>query len=264
MHKLLVAAAAAPALLTTAIAANAADLPARPAPAPAPVYVPAPFTWTGCYLGANIGGAWAHGNVTDTTLGINVSNGTNNGRFIGGGEGGCNYQMGSFVIGAEGDFDWAANNNGNGTSFVVPAAVPGIGGNTLNVVSNNNWVSTVAARFGFAADRVLFYGKAGGGWVGNNGFTVTNTTTGASISGGNSNTNSGWLVGAGIEWAFAYNWTAKIEYDYLGLSSRSFTVPATSPLLPGDTFTIGSNNVQMVKFGINYLFNWSNPVVARY
>jgi outer membrane immunogenic protein len=62
----------------------------------------------------------------------------------------------------------------------------------------------------------LFYGKVGGGWVGNNSFTITNVTTGASITTSNNNTNSGWLVGAGIEWAFAPNWSAKIEYNYLG------------------------------------------------
>ena len=60
----------------------------------------------------------------------------------------------------------------------------------------------------------LFYGKAGGGWVGNDDFTINNLTTGTSITASN-NTNSGWLVGAGIEWAFAPNWSVKIEYDYL-------------------------------------------------
>src|SRR5262249_15779308 len=70
----------------------------------------------------------------------------------------------------------------------------------------------------------LFYGKAGGGWVGSDNLTITNTVTDASITlPNNNNTNSGWLVGGGIEWAFAPNWSVKIEYDYLGLSSRTFT-----------------------------------------
>ena len=122
------------------------------------------------------------------------------------------------------------------------------------MTSNNRWITTAAARFGVAIDRVLVYGKAGGGWVGNNGFTLTNVTTGASITGTNSNTASGWLVGAGVEWAFANNWTVKFEYDYLGLGNQTFTVPATATFLANDTFTTSGRSVQMAKFGINYLF----------
>jgi outer membrane immunogenic protein len=59
----------------------------------------------------------------------------------------------------------------------------------------------------------------------------------------------------GVEWAFARNWSAKLEYDYLGLESRTVTVPA-GVLLAGDTFTTSSRpNLQLVKFGVNYLFN---------
>jgi outer membrane immunogenic protein len=66
-------------------------------------------------------------------------------------------------------------------------------------------------------------------------------------------------VGAGIEWAFAPNWSAKVEYNYLGLDDRTFIVPAAVPgFLPGDTFTQSNRNIQMVKVGVNYLFNWSS------
>jgi len=246
-------------LISTAIltlvsgSAMAADM----TPAPAPVYSKAPimapvFSWTGFYIGGNLGGAWAHHNVTDTLLGLNFSNGTNNGVFIGGGQVGGNYQFSNFVIGVEGTFDWASNNNNATTGVVVP--VGPLAGNTIQVTSNNTWISTLAGRFGVAYDRVLFYGKGGGAWVGNSSFTVTNVTTGASITGSNSNTTSGWLAGAGIEWAFANNWTVKFEYDYIGLSGRTFTVPVGSPFLVGDTFTTGSNNIQMATVGVNFLF----------
>ena len=65
--------------------------------------------------------------------------------------------------------------------------------------------------------------------------------------------------GAGFEYAFTNNWTVKLEYDYLGLGNRTFFVPATAPLLAGDTLTSGNRNVQMVKVGVNYLFNWGAP-----
>jgi outer membrane immunogenic protein len=232
--------------------AMAADMP--PAPAPAPVYkVPmAPlFTWSGFYVGANLGGAWAHRDVTDTfNPGLNFSSGSNNGVFIAGGQVGANYQFSNFVVGLEATFDWASNNNSGTTGIAVPA----LGGNIVQVTSNNTWVSTLAGRFGVAFDRVLVYGKGGGAWLGNNSFTVTNVTTTASVTGSNSNTTSGWLAGAGIEWAFANNWTVKFEYDYIGLSGRTFTVPVGSPFLVGDTFTTGSNNIQMATVGVNFLF----------
>ena len=60
--------------------------------------------------------------------------------------------------------------------------------------------------------------------LGNNGFTVVDQTTGAAFVGTNSNTASGWLAGAGIEYAFTNNWTGKIEYDYIGLPGRTFVV----------------------------------------
>ena len=78
------------------------------------------------------------------------------------------------------------------------------------------------------------------------------------------NNNGGWLVGAGAEWMFVPNWSVKFEYDYLGLGNRTLSVPATAPLLAGDTFTSNNRSISMLKIGINYLFNWGTPVAARY
>jgi outer membrane immunogenic protein len=77
------------------------------------------------------------------------------------------------------------------------------------------------ARFGLAVNQVLFYGKAGGGWVGADGFTVTDPSTGISFTAQAVNTNSGWLVGAGFEWAFADSWSAKLAYDFFGIEQPS-------------------------------------------
>ena len=247
------------AMLLSPLAAHAADLPVR-APLPPPVPV---FSWTGFYIGANIGGAWAHTNWTDTLFLTNFNNG-NNSVFIGGGQIGGNYQIGNFVIGGEWDFDWAGNNNG-GNGVVIP----GVG--NIVVTNNNRWITTVAARFGYAIDHWLLYGKVGGGWVGNNNLTVSNVTTGVSLTCGTftnltncGNNTGGWLVGGGAEWAFAPQWSVKFEYDYLGLGNRTFVIPVTAPLLAGDTFSTNIRNVQMVKVGVNYLFNWGAPAAARY
>jgi outer membrane immunogenic protein len=246
MPKLFHTVAALSVFLIASVAANAADMQV-PVKAPPPV-MPLPFSWTGFYIGGNLGGAWAHADVTDSFFGLNFSNGSNNGVFIGGGQVGGNYQFNNFVIGVEGTFDWAANSNNSTTGIAIP------NGDIIQVTSNNTWIATVAGRLGVAFDRVLIYAKGGGAWVGNSSFTVTDVTTGVSITGSNSNNTSGWLVGGGIEWAFANNWTVKAEYDYIGLSGRTFTVPVVGPFVVGDTFTTGSNNIQMATVGVNFLF----------
>ena len=249
-------------MLLSPLAAHSADLAVMAPPPPLPVPV---FSWTGFYIGGNIGGAWGDNRWTDTFFVTNFNNNNNNnGRFIGGGQVGVNYQIGQFVIGGEWDGDWAGNNNNSNNVVVLTP-----GGNNFVVTTNNNWITTVAARFGWAGDHWLFYGKAGGGWVANNNFTVTNLNTGVSITCGsfgltncgnnNNNNNGGWLAGAGFEYAFTNNWTVKLEYDYLGLGNRTFVIPAGAPFLVGDTFTTNNRNVQMVKVGFNYLFNWGAP-----
>jgi outer membrane immunogenic protein len=233
------------AMLVLGRSGQAADLPVKAMPPPPPP----PFSWTGFYLGGNLGAAWAQRHVRDTITGFDFSR-SSDAVFIGGGQVGYNWQFTNFLLGVEADFDWAGNNNNNNGAGVI---VPGVG--TIVANTRDRWISTVAARFGFTSDHWLFYGKAGGGWVGAHNFTVTNLTTGTSFTGGGSRSNSGFLVGAGIEYAFTNNWTAKLEYDYIGLSSRSFVVPVGAPFLVGDVFTTRNRNVQEFKVGFNYLFN---------
>jgi outer membrane immunogenic protein len=254
MYKQFSAFVLASSILGFPIAANAADM----GPPPAPVYkaapiLPAPFSWTGLYLGGNIGGGWNQGSWADSVFGINWGN-PNNPVLIGGGQVGGNFQIQQFVIGLEADFDWAANHRINNAITFTPA---GGAPTTVQLVGNNKWISTVAARAGYAFDTVLVYAKGGGGWVGSNSFTLINGATAVNFS--NGRTNTGWLAGGGVEWAFAHNWTVRLEYDYLGLSNRSFVVPAGFPVLAGDTFTTKNPSVQMATVGINYLFNLGNP-----
>src|SRR6516162_8171155 len=220
--------------------ASAADIPYR-APPPPPAY----YSWTGFYIGGNIGGAWAHGSVDDSLFGLSAS--ADRSGFIGGGQLGFNYQFSNIVLGVEWDFDGTSlDATGNGVATRI---------GFLQGSANTRWVSTLAARFGVAAwNGVLLYGKAGGGWVDNNA-TVTNLTTGASISA--SNRNSGWVVGAGVEWALAANLSAKLEYEFLRLDSLTF---GPGPFL-GDTFTT-SRDISMLKVGLNYKFGWGYGVPA--
>ena len=238
-------------LLGVSFSAKAADLP----PAPRPVFVPAlpPFSWTGFYLGGNLGAGWNHGNISDSS-GLFAWGANNSTTFVGGAQVGGNYQINNIVLGLEGDFDWFANSNNSGGGTAFPAAA----GNIVQGSNNGRWLTMLTGRVGLAADRLLVYMKGGGAWVGSNNLTLTGPG-GGSVSIGNGNTNTGWVAGAGIEWAFAPNWTTKLEYDYVGLSNKSLTV--TVPTIGGpvaDTFSTNNRNVQMVTVGVNYLFNYTN------
>jgi outer membrane immunogenic protein len=230
--------------------ANAADLPMKAPPPAAPVYMP--YTWTGLYIGGNVGGAWAQGNINDDVTGFHFS--TSHSGFIGGGQVGFNYQANNpLVLGVEADFDWTSLNATGATIFFPRIRA------ILQGSANTKSIAALAGRLGYANDRWLFYGKFGGAWVGNQ-TMITDLTTGAEFS--TSNTNNGWLAGAGIEWAFSPNWTARIEYDYIGL--RNLTL---SPIFTSDTFSV-RRNIQMATFGLNYKFDWGSPayplVAARY
>jgi outer membrane immunogenic protein len=235
--------------------ALAADLP-MPAPPPrAPaafIPPPPPFSWTGIYIGGNAGAAWNRGTVSDA-FGNSFTLPSNNAVFMGGGQVGGNWQTGALVLGVEGQFDWLANQNNASAGIAVP--IPG-GTNTLQVISKDRWLTTLTGRIGIAADHWLFYAKGGGAWVGNQSFTVNNVTTGQSFTSSSGGWNTGWTVGGGIEWAFAGPWSVKVEYDYIKLSSNSFTVATPSPVgvLAGDVFTTSNRNIQTVLGGINYRF----------
>ena len=234
-------------LVCMPVVAMSADLPARPMYAPPPAPMAPTFSWTGFYIGANVGAGWNHGNLNDS-FGLFSGGANNNATFLGGGQVGANYQINNFVLGVEGDFDWLANNNNSGNGTTLD------GSTTISGSNNGRWLTTLTGRLGVAVDRVLFYGKGGGAWVGSNNLTLLDVPTGATVSFSNNNTNTGWVAGGGVEWAFMPNWTAKVEYDYVGLKSYSLTVPAGFTLA-GDVFSTGNRNVQMLTVGINYLFN---------
>ena len=150
-------------------------------------------------------------------------------------------------------FDWLANQNNATAGILVPNPLHG----TTTPLTSSPRIDGSRPRLakaGLAADHWLFYAKGGWAWVGNSNFTVNDLTTGQTFSSANGGWNNGWTVGGGIEWAFAGPWSARIEYDYVRLSSNSFTVPATSPVLANDVFTTANRNIQMVLFGVNYRF----------
>ena len=194
----------------------------------APVAAPA-YNWSGFYAGFNFGSGWSNGSLN--VPGNNLYGGLT--EFIGGAQAGYNYQAGHLVLGVEGDFDGAAFGHP-----VLPSPTTG--------VVSHNWVSTVAGRVGLAEDRWLMFAKFGGGWAQS---SAALNLPGSVWTG--SSTNSGWLVGVGVEYGFKPHWTVKMEYDYLQLSSWN------SPTVPPVAL---SRDLQMVKFGMNYKFESGGSV----
>jgi len=221
--------------LAAAGQAIAADLP-MPGPVPPPAYIPVVpiYNWTGFYIGVNGGGAFGNSSWTDPND-APTGNFTVDG-FLVGGTVGANYQIGSFVLGVEGDGDWA---NINGTTFNTSCA--GVGCQT-----KSNWLATARGRAGWAWDRVLFYGTGGAAFA--------NVQAAAGALPFSSSTQAGWTAGAGIEYAFAPNWTAKVEYLFVDLANAS--CGAGNCGATGGVNTTVSLTENIVRAGVNFKFGW--------
>jgi outer membrane immunogenic protein len=204
MKKLAFAATLATLLLAPG-ATTAADLMPYGQPAPARSMV-----WQGPYVGANLGYQW--GSVSNT--------GADPNGVMGGIQGGYNWQFGQFVFGGETDLQLSdADDRFAGWKF------------------SNPWFGTLRGRAGYAMNNIMLYGTAG---------LAYGTLRGESLSSGvhDSRTSIGWAAGAGMEVALTGNWSAKAEYLYVDLNSRSF-------VLDGTDHGIASS---MLRFGVNYRF----------
>jgi outer membrane immunogenic protein len=227
--------------------AAAADLPIyTKAPPPPP-----PDFWTGFYIGADAGGAWARDVVSPT-----IADGgtfprsntlTKNGGFYGG-DVGYNFKSGPVVFGVEGDVGYMAI----GTSASDPR-----GGTEVDFL-NSGLYGDVTGRLGFAFHRALIYAK--GGYAFYNGHA--NTTTGiAGFTGASSGTfSSGWTAGGGIEYKIMPAWSIKAEYLHFDFGSQTAT-------LTGGAGTFGYTNaltVDTVKVGLNFKFGGGGPIFSQY
>lgn len=208
-------------LASVASTAFAADLPTQKGPPPAPVYMAPPFSWTGFYLGINGGYGFSSGGgkLGDPSGGLV------------GGTVGYNYQIGQFVTGIEGRLDWAdlSKNQTQLNGSMISSKVDSIG--------------NVLGRFGFAADRALFY--VAGGYAG--GQVAGSDLTKAGLYSSTSNWQNGWAIGGGIEYALTNNISLKGEYIYSALNDRTYF--AGTP-----DITRTGLNISTITAGVNYRF----------
>ena len=219
-----VAGAGALATATMVGPAHAADLP-RQMVTKAPAY-PTPYeNWTGFYVGLNGGGGWGSSSwSTSASRDFDVSGG------LVGGTIGYNWQHGTWMFGLEGDLDWA-NISGTGTSFLCPAGCS----------SENTWLGTARGRLGYAFDRWMPYITAGAAFG-----DVKATHPGFAVA---TNTQLGWTIGGGVEYAVVRNWTAKVEYLHYDLGSFNCGVSCNGFASDNVKF-----NADAVRGGINFRF----------
>ena len=216
--------------------ALAADLPQRPV-YKAPVMMAPPPTWTGCYIGGNVGAAWSHTDVNDEISGAPLAS-LSATDIVGGGQVGCDYQFaGNWVIGVQGMYD--------ASGLKADTTSPALGPLTLH--GSIPWVATATGRLGYAvAPNLLVYAKGGGVWTHtNSSLFFTGTSTVLDSVGFD---QSGWTVGGGGEWMFAPNWSVFAEYDYMGFSNKTVSFPNSN--------NIGTvhQNVQVALIGVNFHF----------
>ncbi len=208
------------ALLMIGSPASAADLAARPY-TKAPAYEASPiYNWTGLYIGGHVGGAFGGDN---NILAPGFGSG-NDGRFMGGGQIGYDYQFSpNWVMGLEANYSFLDT----GSSFA------------------NRGLGSVTGRLGYTWGPSMLYAKGGYAWADSrfsNGF------------GGNGG-RDGYTVGGGLEYMFTQNWSGKIEYQYYDFGTMNVFAGG----LPVGNFR---NDEHTIKAGLNYRFNLGGPAAA--
>jgi outer membrane immunogenic protein len=218
--------------LTPAGAADLSVAPMYKALPPAPV-----ATWTGTYVGVSGGGAWGSATVHNNVTGVDQTPRFDMNGGLVGVTVGANVQSGRAVVGLEADTS-AVSKTGSAFEFPPNAAF-------RNEV-RENWLSTFRGRVGYAQDNWLFY-ATGGGAVAN----VQHSIPGV-IS--ESQSHWGWAAGAGVEVKLNPDWSAKVEYLYVGLQDKTYFNPAPNAFHTNQGLRLDDH---IVRVGVNYKLPWS-------
>lgn len=230
---------------------QAADLPSMKAP---PAFVPPPvFTWTGLYVGAQLGYQWGSSSIITITnrTGVAVINsGYNPDGIVGGAHIGYNWQLPStsFVVGVEGDVD-GSGYQGSGVSST----------GFVNRTTNIDVEGSIRGRVGYAWERALIYATGGAAFAGIQNVSTNLVTGRVDVF---NNTRVGWTVGGGAEYAIDNNWSIRAEYRYTDFGSFNEALINSSP--PNTARRHETDNA--VRGGFSYKFDMlaPAPVVAKY
>lgn len=250
-------------LLTSVLAllpvgAIAADLPVRSAaPAPAPVMVAA-ANWSGFYIGGNVGYAWTDSSFTHLETGGSptsetFSNSPNG--ILGGAQIGARYQFqNNLYLGVEAAFSFRNADDQTRTDL---ASTPR---HRLSEVGN---IWSLSGNIGYAFGRYIAYAKAG--------YASTELhyeniliSTGA-ILGQSTKQVGGFVLGAGLEYAFTNNLSLGLEYSYYNFNVGNQQQYNTSGVAVNAINASNDLSSHVATVKLNYRFGGSSaPVVARY
>ena len=199
----------------------------------ADIIEPTAYDWTGAYIGLQAGYAWGENDVSPDVEVIQpaltldddpvVFDPSQDGQigmdgFVGGLHAGYNWQDDSLVFGLEGQAE-----------------------------QNIDWLGSLRLRLGYAMDRALIY-ATGGLAVGGVEAKVSLDEIGSESE---NETKWGWTIGAGLEYAFTDDLSARIEYRYTDLGKTE--VSTDSLEFPGDVEF--ENTFHAVRVGLSWHFN---------
>jgi outer membrane immunogenic protein len=242
--------------LGIAAPASAADLAARPYTKAPPPMIAAIYDWSGFYIGVNGGWGSSRKRWDDTTFAPVIALGSHDatGGTVGG-QIGYRWQASQWVFGVEAQGNWA-DFHGSNTSLLAP-----------NFFTNDSRVDAFGlftGQVGYAFNNALFYVK-GGAAVTSDRYRTFFPGTGILAANPVDNTRWGGVVGVGLEYGFAPNWSVAIEYDHLFMQDKTYTFTNNGTFAPAGTLFATDRirqDVDLVTARINY--RWGGPVVAKY
>jgi outer membrane immunogenic protein len=239
--------------LGIAAPASAADLAARPYTKAPPPMVAAIYDWSGFYIGVN--GGWGSSrkcwDLTTTAgaliapLGCHDATGG-----VAGGQIGYRWQSSAWVFGLEAQGDWADLRGSNVGLAPLPA---------FTNRSRIDAFGLFTGQVGYAWNNALLYVKGGAAVTGDR-FDIRTTVGNVPVATTGDQARWGGTVGAGVEFGFAPNWSAGVEYDHLFMGTKTTTFTDTT----GAFFTTDRirQDVDLVTVRVNY--RWGGPVIAKY
>jgi outer membrane immunogenic protein len=198
-------------------------------------------SWAGSYIGIAGGGAWGGAALRNNATGADQSPTFNLSGGIIGMTSGFNVQGGNGMLGFEGDIS-ALDKKGSALEFPPNAAFS-------NEV-REKWLATFRGRIGYARDNWLIYATVGGALA-----TVANKIVAPVGAISDQQWHWGWTAGGGVEVKINQDWSAKVEYLYVGLQDKSYFNPAPSPLFPSNQRLHLDDHI--VRVGVNYKLPWN-------
>ena len=174
-------------------------------------------SWTGLYLGAQAGYGWGKDRIKDELIGSPGFSDWNDHFDMDGTTGGVyagyNYQRGTWVYGLEFNVE-SANIKGDDAKWPFGD----------KITAKINGQGAARARVGYAFGPALLYATGGLAFA-----NVKTDYYDAGATDSYSQTRAGWTLGVGAEYAFAPNWTGRLDYQYADFGRLTDPATTTDP-----------------------------------